>query len=55
MLIQGKGEAQPVLPLAGTSEWVGFADSGRRCLCYGYRDDAYFFLKVRSAFPGIPG
>ena len=22
---------------------------------YGYRDDAYFFLKVRSAFPGIPG
>lgn len=22
---------------------------------YGYRDDAYFFLKIRSAFPGIPG
>ncbi len=21
---------------------------------YGYRDDAYFFLKVRSAFPRIP-
>jgi len=21
---------------------------------YGYRDDAYFFLKIRSAFPGIP-
>jgi len=22
---------------------------------YGYRDDAYFFLKIRSTFPGIPG
>ena len=22
---------------------------------YGYRDGAYFFLKIRSAFPGIPG
>ena len=22
---------------------------------YGYRDDAYFFLKIRAAFPGIPG
>lgn len=22
---------------------------------YGYRDDTYFFLKIRSAFPGIPG
>lgn len=22
---------------------------------YGFRDDAYFFLKIRSAFPGIPG
>lgn len=21
---------------------------------YGYRDDAYFFLKIRAAFPGIP-
>lgn len=23
-------------------------------MAYGYRDDAYFFLKIRSAFPGIP-
>ncbi|HXV16952.1 MAG TPA: ISL3 family transposase [Gemmatimonadaceae bacterium] len=22
---------------------------------YGFRDDAYFFLKIRAAFPGIPG
>ncbi|MDQ2890700.1 MAG: transposase, partial [Gemmatimonadota bacterium] len=21
---------------------------------YGYRDDAYFFLKIRAAFPGFP-
>ncbi|KAK70823.1 transposase, ISL3 family, partial [Bordetella holmesii H620] len=21
---------------------------------YGYRDQEYFFLKIRSAFPGIP-
>jgi transposase len=20
---------------------------------YGFRDDAYFFLKIRSAFPGV--
>ena len=24
-------------------------------MAYGYRDDAYFFLKIRAAFPGIPG
>ena len=23
-------------------------------IAYGYRDDAYFFLKIREAFPGIP-
>jgi transposase len=23
-------------------------------VAYGYRDDDYFFLKIRSAFPGIP-
>jgi len=23
-------------------------------IAYGYRDEAYFFLKVRAAFPGIP-
>lgn len=23
-------------------------------MAYGFRDDAYFFLKIRSAFPGIP-
>lgn len=23
-------------------------------VAYGYRDDAYFFLKIRAAFPGIP-
>lgn len=23
-------------------------------IAYGYRDDAYFFLKIRAAFPGIP-
>jgi Transposase and inactivated derivatives len=23
-------------------------------MAYGYRDDAYFFLKIRAAFPGIP-
>lgn len=23
-------------------------------LAYGYRDEAYFFLKIRAAFPGIP-
>jgi transposase len=23
-------------------------------MAYGYRDDAYFFLKIRDAFPGIP-
>ena len=22
-------------------------------IAYGYRDDAYFFLKIRAAFPGI--
>jgi transposase len=24
-------------------------------MAYGFRDDAYFFLEVRAAFPGIPG
>lgn len=24
-------------------------------VAYGYRDDDYFFLKIRAAFPGIPG
>lgn len=24
-------------------------------MAYGFRDDEYFFLKVRAAFPGIPG
>lgn len=24
-------------------------------LAYGFRDDAYFFLKIRAAFPGNPG
>jgi transposase len=24
-------------------------------MAYGFRDDAYFFLKIRSAFPGTPG
>lgn len=24
-------------------------------MAYGYRDDAYFFLKIRDAFPGITG
>lgn len=23
-------------------------------MAYGYRDDAYFFLKIRVAFPGVP-
>ncbi|MBP1625934.1 MAG: hypothetical protein H6Q00_409 [Holophagaceae bacterium] len=23
-------------------------------LAYGFRDNAYFFLKIRAAFPGIP-
>lgn len=23
-------------------------------IVYGYRDDAYFFFKIRAAFPGIP-
>jgi len=23
-------------------------------MAYGFRDDEYFFLKIRSAFPGIP-
>lgn len=22
-------------------------------IAYGYRDDAYFFLKIRAAFPGV--
>lgn len=22
---------------------------------FGFRDDDYFFLKIRAAFPGIPG
>ncbi|MBU1235801.1 MAG: transposase, partial [Gammaproteobacteria bacterium] len=22
-------------------------------MAYGFRDDAYFFLKIRSAFPGV--
>jgi transposase len=24
-------------------------------IAYGFRDDEYFFLKIRAAFPGIPG
>jgi transposase len=24
-------------------------------MAYGFRDDVYFFLKIRAAFPGIPG
>ena len=24
-------------------------------MAYGFRDDAYCFLKIRAAFPGIPG
>ena len=23
-------------------------------MAYGFRDDVYFFLKIRAAFPGIP-
>ncbi|TVM16165.1 ISL3 family transposase, partial [Oceanidesulfovibrio indonesiensis] len=23
-------------------------------MAYGFRDDEYFFLKIRAAFPGIP-
>lgn len=23
-------------------------------IAYGYRDEGYFFLKIRAAFPGIP-
>ncbi|MFQ6047143.1 MAG: transposase, partial [Gemmatimonadales bacterium] len=23
-------------------------------MAYGFRDDAYFFLKIRAAFPGNP-
>jgi hypothetical protein len=23
-------------------------------VAYGFRDEAYFFLKIRAAFPGIP-
>lgn len=22
-------------------------------IAYGFRDDAYFFLKIRAAFPGV--
>jgi transposase len=22
-------------------------------MAYGFRDDAYFFLKIRAAFPGV--
>lgn len=25
-----------------------------KCRAYGYRDEEYFFLKIRAAFPGIP-
>jgi transposase len=24
-----------------------------KCMAYGFRDDAYFFLKIRAAFPGV--
>ena len=24
-------------------------------MAYGFRDDSYFFLKIRAAFPGITG
>jgi transposase len=24
-------------------------------MAFGFRDDDYFFLKIRAAFPGIPG
>ena len=24
-------------------------------MAYGFRDDVYFFLKIRAAFPGNPG
>ena len=24
-------------------------------MAYGFRDDDYFFLKIRAAFPGLPG
>ena len=24
-------------------------------MAYGYRDEDYLFLKIRPAFPGIPG
>jgi transposase len=26
-----------------------------KCMAYGFRDETYFFLKIRAAFPGIPG
>ena len=26
-----------------------------KCMAYGFRDDGYFFLKIKAAFPGIPG
>ncbi len=51
----------------GLSRWPGKADrspldSSRavpvaavtKRMAYGFRDDAYFFLKIRAAFPGIP-
>ncbi len=30
-------------------------DFGQVTVDYGYRDDAYFFLEIRQAFPGKPG
>ena len=40
-----------------TSGWVEGLNNKIKVLkrmAYGFRDDAYFFLKIRAAFPGNP-
>ena len=39
--------------LTGILEGYNNEIKGFKRMAYGYRDDAYFFLEIRAAFPGI--
>ena len=49
------GRVQVQYPFhAGVLEGINNKIKVLKRMAYGFRDDAYFFLKIRAAFPGIP-